>query len=167
MVGINLFRDYFRDYTDQYVLIGGAACDISFGSNDVDFRATKDLDIVLIVEALTVEFAERFWEFIRAGRYINKLRSNSDSIREVSIFSSSKIIVTPRDDNSRAASRHAVVLRAKREMDLVNNRSISPARHASSRASNPGRLTFPVPETPSSTKMPAGLHPGVLRITVW
>ena len=76
MVGINLFRDYFRDYTDQYVLIGGAACDISFGSNDVDFRATKDLDIVLIVEALTVEFAERFWEFIKSGRYINKLRSN-------------------------------------------------------------------------------------------
>ena len=68
MVGINLFRDYFRDYTDQYVLIGGAACDISFGSNDVDFRATKDLDIVLIVEALTVEFAERFWEFIKSGR---------------------------------------------------------------------------------------------------
>lgn len=76
MVGINLFRDYFRDYTDRYVLIGGAACDISFGSNDVDFRATKDLDIVLIVEALTVEFAERFWEFIKSGRYINKLRSN-------------------------------------------------------------------------------------------
>ena len=76
MVGIELFRDYFQDYADQYVLIGGAACDISFGNNEVDFRATKDLDIVLIVEALTVEFAERFWDFIRAGRYINKLRSN-------------------------------------------------------------------------------------------
>ena len=42
--GINLFREYFRDFTDQYVLIGGAACDISFESNNVDFRATKDLD---------------------------------------------------------------------------------------------------------------------------
>ena len=67
MVGIELFRDYFQDYADQYVLIGGAACDISFGNNEVDFRATKDLDIVLIVEALTVEFAERFWDFIREG----------------------------------------------------------------------------------------------------
>ena len=28
--GINLFRDYFRDFTDQYVLIGGAACDSFF-----------------------------------------------------------------------------------------------------------------------------------------
>ena len=25
--GINRFKEYFRDYTDQYVLIGGAACD--------------------------------------------------------------------------------------------------------------------------------------------
>ena len=26
--GIERFREYFRDFTDQYVLIGGAACDI-------------------------------------------------------------------------------------------------------------------------------------------
>lgn len=32
--GIERFREYFRDYTDQYVLIGGAACDISFESNN-------------------------------------------------------------------------------------------------------------------------------------
>ena len=28
--GLDRFRDYFRDFTDQYILIGGAACDISF-----------------------------------------------------------------------------------------------------------------------------------------
>ena len=54
--GIDRFRDYFRGFTDQYVLIGGAACDISYENNNVDFRATRDLDIVLIVEALTREF---------------------------------------------------------------------------------------------------------------
>lgn len=78
MVGIELFRDYFSDYTDQYVLIGGAACDISFSHNEADFRATKDLDIVLIVEALTRDFAERFWDFIQSGKYINKMRSNGN-----------------------------------------------------------------------------------------
>ena len=76
MVGIEKFKEFFADYTDQYVLIGGAACDISFSSNFVDFRATKDLDIVLIVEALTKEFAEKFWEFIRTGNYINRAKSN-------------------------------------------------------------------------------------------
>ncbi|MGN0153354.1 MAG: hypothetical protein ACI4A3_02810 [Lachnospiraceae bacterium] len=51
--GLDMFREYFAEYTDQYVLIGGAACDISFGENEVDFRATKDSDVVLIIEAQT------------------------------------------------------------------------------------------------------------------
>lgn len=51
--GIEKFREYFSNFSDQYVLIGGSACDISFGIHDTNFRATKDLDIVLIVEALT------------------------------------------------------------------------------------------------------------------
>lgn len=46
--GMEIFREYFQDYTDQYVLIGGAACDISFENHNADFRVTKDLDIVLI-----------------------------------------------------------------------------------------------------------------------
>ena len=74
--GIDRFRDYFRGFTDQYVLIGGAACDISFENNNADFRATRDLDIVLIVEALTREFGQRFWEFIRDGGYQNRAKSS-------------------------------------------------------------------------------------------
>jgi hypothetical protein len=73
--GIDRFKAYFRDYTDQYVLIGGAACDISFGSNNAEFRATRDLDVVLIAEALTREFGQRFWEFIRDGGYQNRAKS--------------------------------------------------------------------------------------------
>ncbi|MBQ8919692.1 MAG: hypothetical protein IJ056_06280 [Acidaminococcaceae bacterium] len=74
--GMEIFREYFQDYTDQYVLIGGAACDISFENHNADFRVTKDLDIVLIVEALTTEFGIRFWNFIREGEYQNRAKSN-------------------------------------------------------------------------------------------
>lgn len=70
--GLDVFRKYFEEYEDQYVLIGGAACDIVFDSNESSFRATRDLDMVLIVEALTPEFGERFWEFIQDGKYRNK-----------------------------------------------------------------------------------------------
>ena len=77
--GIDRFKAYFRDYTDQYVLIGGAACDISFGSNNAEFRATRDLDVVLIAEALTREFGQRFWEFIRDGGYQNRAKSSGSS----------------------------------------------------------------------------------------
>lgn len=34
------------------------------------FRATKDLDIVLCVEALKPEFVVSFWGFVRAGAYV-------------------------------------------------------------------------------------------------
>ena len=70
--GIKYFQGVFSGYEDQYVLIGGTACDIVFESNEASFRATRDLDIVLIVEALTPEFGEKFWEFIVAGKYRNK-----------------------------------------------------------------------------------------------
>ena len=43
-----------------------------FESNDIVFRATRDLDMVLIVEALTPEFGEKFWDFIQDGKYRNK-----------------------------------------------------------------------------------------------
>jgi hypothetical protein len=76
--GIEIFRNYFSDYTDQYVLIGGAACDISFGESAVDFRATRDLDVVLIVEAQTKEFGQRFWNFIQDGKYRNRATSSGN-----------------------------------------------------------------------------------------
>ena len=73
--GLDTFQECFKGFENQYVIIGGAACDILFASNEGRFRATRDLDIVLIVEALTPEFGEKFWEFIEAGKYRNKATS--------------------------------------------------------------------------------------------
>lgn len=50
-------------------MIGGAACDLAMDEAGIDFRVTKDLDIVLCVEALDKEFVEAFWDFVRAGGY--------------------------------------------------------------------------------------------------
>lgn len=33
--GIDIFQEYFNEYTDQYVLIGGAACSVSFEEQDI------------------------------------------------------------------------------------------------------------------------------------
>lgn len=67
--GIGEFRRHFRSYPDRYVLIGGAACDILMETAGLEFRATKDLDIVLILEALDAAFARAIWDFVRAGGY--------------------------------------------------------------------------------------------------
>ena len=74
------FQEHFADFSDQYVLIGGAASDLVMGNAGATFRATKDLDIVLCLEALNQEFAEAFWEFINAGGYQNQQRSTGDKI---------------------------------------------------------------------------------------
>mgnify|MGYP004517056241 FL=1 len=71
--GLEVFKDYFKGHEEQYVLIGGAACDIAFEEREQVFRKTRDLDMVLIIEVLTSEFGERFWEFIKAGKYRNKV----------------------------------------------------------------------------------------------
>lgn len=76
MKGLDVFRSYFSAYQDQYVLIGGAACDILFEQANAPFRATKDLDMVLVVEALTPEFGRQFWRFIRDGGYEHRAKSN-------------------------------------------------------------------------------------------
>lgn len=75
MIGLSVFKEYFKDYAEQYVLIGEAACNIIFEEQDTAFRATKDLDMVLIVEALTPEFGCRFWQFVRDGSYENRAKS--------------------------------------------------------------------------------------------
>lgn len=76
--GLERFKEYFKDYPDQYVLIGGAACDISFEDSGEEFRVTKDLDIVLVVEALTQEFGKQFWRFIQDGVYQHRAKSTED-----------------------------------------------------------------------------------------
>ena len=70
--GLDTFRNHFAGYKEQYVLIGGAACDIVFESNDVSFRATRDLDMVLIVEALTPELERNFGSLSLMGNIETK-----------------------------------------------------------------------------------------------
>lgn len=68
VTGIESFKERFRKFEDQYVIIGGTACDILMSEEGLDFRATKDIDLVLIVEALSAEFGRVFWEYyLRAG----------------------------------------------------------------------------------------------------
>jgi hypothetical protein len=76
--GIQRFQEHFKDHVHQYVLIGGAACDLIMQEAALPFRATKDLDIVLCVEVLDKAFGEAFWEFIRAGKYKIQQRSSGE-----------------------------------------------------------------------------------------
>ena len=83
--GLEKFKEYFNGFKNQYVLIGGTACSILFDEFGSDFRSTKDIDIVLIVEALTKEFAEQFFKFVEDGKY--ELKNKSTGLPQFYRFS--------------------------------------------------------------------------------
>ncbi|NOQ80516.1 MAG: hypothetical protein GQ546_14090 [Gammaproteobacteria bacterium] len=76
--GLDYFREYFKEFQDSYVLIGGVACYLSLDEAGLDFRATKDLDIVLCAEAMDVAFVSKFWDFVREGTYEHQEKSTGD-----------------------------------------------------------------------------------------
>lgn len=69
MEGLGKFREAFKDFSDNYVIIGGTACDITMAGTEVRARATHDIDMIIVVERMTPQYGESFWQFIREAGY--------------------------------------------------------------------------------------------------
>ena len=78
--GLNIFRDRFRQFERSFTLIGGAACDEWFTAQGLPFRATKDLDIVLIIEVLAPEAIRSLRAFIADGQYEIRQRTEGSPV---------------------------------------------------------------------------------------
>lgn len=72
--GLEKFKEYFSDFKENYVIIGGTACSLILRDTDMKPRATKDFDMILVVEQMTPEFGRQFWQFIRDGEYTTRER---------------------------------------------------------------------------------------------
>lgn len=46
ITGFTKFKEKFQGFEDQYIVIGGTACDLLMENEDMTFRATKDIDIL-------------------------------------------------------------------------------------------------------------------------
>lgn len=71
ITGLDKFKTQFAGLEEQYVLIGGTATYLVLDEAELQPRATKDLDIVLCLEALTPDFIRAFWNFVKQGGYEN------------------------------------------------------------------------------------------------
>ncbi|RRI01498.1 hypothetical protein EH240_14440 [Mesorhizobium tamadayense] len=78
--GIERFAEHFAGFEEQYAVIGGAACDLLFDDVGLQFRGTKDIDMVVCVEVVELAFAERFGSFLDAGGY--EAREHGDGKRQ-------------------------------------------------------------------------------------
>ncbi len=72
--GLDIFKEYFKEYADNYVIIGGTACDIIIDEAGFKPRATKDIDIILVVDYSNLLYL-RFTAlefFKQAIKFLNK-----------------------------------------------------------------------------------------------
>lgn len=79
VTGFTKFKEKFQSFQSQYVLIGGTECDLLMENEELQFRATKDIDIVLIVEAITADFGKCFWEYVSEAGYEHKNKSTGET----------------------------------------------------------------------------------------
>ncbi|MCL2650176.1 MAG: hypothetical protein FWD60_04010 [Candidatus Azobacteroides sp.] len=84
--GLEKFKEYFADFEDNYVIIGGTACDIALQDTDMRPRVTDDIDMILIIEKMTPEFGRRFWDFIVSGEYKTRQRKLDDKFSKAELF---------------------------------------------------------------------------------
>ena len=80
VAGIDKFREHFAGHEGQYALIGGTACDLLFANAGINFRATKDFDMVLCVEVVDEAFSAAFAAFLEGGGY--ETRQKNDGHKE-------------------------------------------------------------------------------------
>lgn len=66
--GIRSFHEDFADSVDDFVVVGGVAAHEIMGSAGLEFRATKDIDLVIIARP-AVAFCGKLVTYIEAGRY--------------------------------------------------------------------------------------------------
>jgi hypothetical protein len=84
--GLDTFATFFAGDETRYVLIGGVATQLVLEEAALPARATKDLDIVLCVDALAPAFGQKLWHFIEAGGY--EVRQRGDGGRSFFRFAS-------------------------------------------------------------------------------
>ena len=66
--GLDLFKKHFINQTEHFMLIGGSACELTLKDNG-GFRATKDIDLLVLLETLDNDFAACFHDFLQQGGY--------------------------------------------------------------------------------------------------
>lgn len=89
--GIATFVEYFKEYRDDYIVIGGLATAMVMHDLGFTSRATKDIDLV-VVSKNNEAFIKALLKFIEAGQYRTKERTdNSDRHNLFRFFDSSSL----------------------------------------------------------------------------
>jgi hypothetical protein len=78
--GLSIFRERLAAFERHFVLIGGTACVEWFAAQDLAFRSTKDLDVVLLIENVDTVFVSALRTFLKEGGYEVKERNDGSPV---------------------------------------------------------------------------------------
>ncbi|UVV75377.1 hypothetical protein [Pantoea agglomerans] len=78
MTDLDFLSDYMREFSEDYILIGGNACALHFESLGANFRATLDLDVVLIIEGESDDFFKHLNNYLLEHDYVGKSYKGSN-----------------------------------------------------------------------------------------
>ena len=78
--GLSIFRERLAVFESHFVLIGGAACVEWFATQNLAFRSTKDIDVVLLIENIEPSFVGALRAFLKEGGYETKERSDGSPV---------------------------------------------------------------------------------------
>ena len=76
--GLDRFRTELGSYSENYIVIGGTACNVVLEDAGIEPIVTHDIDMIVVVEQLTTEFISAFWGFIHQGGYTIEKRQRKD-----------------------------------------------------------------------------------------
>ncbi len=66
--GVDHFSEFFKDFSDEYVIIGGTAASEILNDNELTFRATKDVDMVILTND-SPALNSRIIEYVKLGQF--------------------------------------------------------------------------------------------------
>ncbi|MCQ2207315.1 MAG: hypothetical protein MJZ02_03740 [Paludibacteraceae bacterium] len=58
-------REYLGEFKSSYVIIGGTATNLNLELHGERGRSTKDIDMIVVCEAVNREYLQSFWKFIK------------------------------------------------------------------------------------------------------
>lgn len=116
--GLDKFRESLGSYSDNYIIIGGTACNVILENAGTTPRVTHDIDMIVVVEQLTKDFVSAFWSFIREGGYTIEKRQRKDGEPAYALYRFRRPSETGYPSQIELLARHSESLGEPREVRI-------------------------------------------------
>lgn len=118
--GFDHFCNYMTGLEDQFVIIGGSAASVLMEENELEFRPTKDIDLVILTNS-SGDLNSRIASYVKAGEY--SVREATEGLPRYYRFSNPVGVAYPKILEVFARNESEIVLGAGQYIIPIANES--------------------------------------------